>query len=37
MKKLLLIPCAAILSFNVYVHGSLQVDLLGEVSLPLVN
>ena len=37
MKKLLLILCSAILSFNVYAHGSLQVDLLGEVSWTPVN
>ena len=37
MKKILLILCGAILSFNVYAHGSLQVDLLGEVSWTPVN
>ena len=37
MKKLLLVLCVAILSFNVYAHGSLQVDLLGEVSWTPVN
>jgi len=37
MKKFLLVLCGAILSFNVYAHGSLQVDLLGEVSWTPVN
>jgi hypothetical protein len=37
MKKLLLVLCVAILSFNVYANGSLQVDLLGEVSWTPVN
>ena len=37
MKKLLLVLCVAILSFNVYAHGSLHADLFGDVSWTPVN